>query len=67
MWNIFDQWIVLMALFWSLWTIYRSLSKKAFLSCKTPCNKKIFDKKPEVIKLRRKSGAVGISGAIRNE
>lgn len=52
--DIFDQWLVLTALFWALWVIYRSLSKKAFLSCETPCDKKIFDKKTDLIALKRK-------------
>lgn len=55
MWDIFDQWIVLSALFWSLWVIYRSLSKKSFLSCKTPCDKKIFGNKTDgLVTLKRK-------------
>jgi hypothetical protein len=52
--NIFDQWVVLTALGWALWIIYRSLTKKSFLSCNSPCDKKIFDKKPELINLKRK-------------
>jgi len=54
MWNIFDQWIVLLALGWSSWVIYRSLTKKSFLSCNTPCDKKIFDRKSDLINLGRK-------------
>jgi hypothetical protein len=54
MWDIFDQWIVLLALFWALWIIYRSLSKKSFLSCNSPCEKKIFDKKDALVNVKRK-------------
>lgn len=45
MWNIFDQWIVLTAVGWAVWIIYKSLSRKTFLQCETPCSqKKIFKK-----------------------
>ncbi|HXW53696.1 MAG TPA: hypothetical protein VEL47_06295 [Myxococcota bacterium] len=54
MWNIFDQWIVILALGWAVWVIYRSLSKKSFLSCSTPCNKKIFRKEAEIVGIKRK-------------
>lgn len=54
MWDIFDQWIVILALSWSVWIIYRNLSKKSFLSCETPCDKKIFDKKAELVTLKIK-------------
>lgn len=54
MWDIFDQWIVLLALFWASWVIYRSLTKKSFLSCNSPCEKKIFKKDDGLVSLRRK-------------
>jgi len=54
MWDIFDQWIVLMALGWASWIIYRTLTKRSFLSCNTPCDKKLFTKKPDLVELKRK-------------
>jgi len=53
--SLFDQWIVLTALVWALWIIYRSLTKKSFLSCKRPCSKKIFSRKEDLIILKRKT------------
>jgi hypothetical protein len=44
MWDLFDQWIVLLAIGWAVWVIYKSLSRKAFLNCEAPCEKKIFKK-----------------------
>lgn len=55
MWNIIDQWIVLVALFWSLWIIIKNLMKKSFLSCESTCDKKIFDKKIDLVELKRKA------------
>jgi hypothetical protein len=54
MWDLFDQWIVLMALGWALWIIYRNLSKKSFQSCSSPCEKKIFSPKTPLVSLKRK-------------
>lgn len=54
MWNIFDQWLVLCAIGWAIYTIYKSLSKKAFLNCNSPCEKKIF-KKEALVTIRLKS------------
>lgn len=54
MWNLFDQWIVLLAFCWALWIIYKSLTKKSFLSCNSPCTKKIFAKKTELVTIKRK-------------
>lgn len=54
MWNIFDQWIVLTAVGWAVWVMYKSLSRKAFLNCSSPCQKKIF-KKEALVSIRIRS------------
>ena len=54
MWDLIDQWIVLMALGWASWMLYRNLSKKPFQGCNSPCGKKIFTPKEPLVPLRRK-------------
>lgn len=55
MWNMFDQYLVLLSVSWALYIIIRKLTKKSYLSCNTPCKKKIFNKNEGLITLRRKA------------
>jgi hypothetical protein len=51
MWNIFDQWVVLLALGWAVWIIIKNLQKKP------ACNKKIFNKNSDLVMLKIKRKA----------
>jgi len=53
--NMFDQYLVLLAICWALYIIIRKLTKKSYLSCDTPCDKKIFNKTSQLVSIRRKA------------
>ena len=55
MWDMFDQYLVLLAISWALYIIIKKLTKKSYLSCNTPCKKKIFNKSSNLITIRRKA------------
>lgn len=52
MWNIFDQWLVCLAIGWASYVIIRQLTKKTSQCASTKCSKKIF--KTSTVSLGRK-------------
>jgi|GEM_PF-1768716 len=55
MWNLFDQWIVWLAIGWASWWIIKILTKKSYLSsCAQPCDKKKIFNRSDLVAIRRK-------------